>query len=54
MFNFAETVIWMKNGTMPVACMIREIKGDMALIRIIKGTLATDKMVKISSLQKAA
>jgi len=53
MFNFAETVIWMKNGTMPVTCMIREIKGDMALIRIVKGTKATDKTVKVSSLVKA-
>jgi hypothetical protein len=53
MFNFAETVIWMKGGTMPVACMIREIQGDKALIRIIKGTKATDKTVKVSSLQKS-
>jgi len=47
-----KRMIWMKNGTFPVAALILEINGDRARIRTMRGTLAVDRSVKVSSLRE--
>lgn len=46
-------VVWMKNGTLPVAALILEVTGNRARIRTMRGTMAIDLTVKLSSLQAA-
>lgn len=52
-FEFAKTYVWMKNGTLPVAAKILEIKdGSRVRIRTMNGTRAIDRTVKMSSIQE--
>lgn len=52
-FEFAKTYVWMKNGTLPIAAKVLEVKADRARIRTFRGTQAIDRTVKVSSLREA-